>query len=376
MTASRRTGYMWHERFGWHDTGRSAAIWPPNPMVQPIQAFENAETKTRMASLVEVSGLGDELTRIRPRPATDAELERVHVRDYLDRLARESAHIGGEGGDGETIFGAGSYDIARIAAGGLIECVDAVLTGEVDNAYALVRPPGHHAEQDLGRGYCLLANVPIAIEHARAVHGLERIAIVDYDVHHGNGAQRIYWDEPAVLAISLHQDRLFPVDSGDRDENGGGAGAGANLNVPLPAGTGHGGYFDAFDRVVAPALRRFAPQLIMVSSGFDPAMLDPLGAMSVTSEGFRGFAERLLALADELCDGRVVFSHEGGYSAAYVPFCGLAVIEELSGHRTGVDDPFEPGWRDNPAHALLPHQRDAVDAAAALVERVPAGPGR
>lgn len=362
---------MWHERFGWHDTGHTAAIWPPNPMVQPIQAFENAETKTRMASLIEVSGLGDELTRIRPRVATDAELERVHDRDYLDRLERESGHIGGEGGDGETIFGAGSYDIARIAAGGLIECVDAVLDGTVDNAYALVRPPGHHAEPDRGRGYCLLANVPIAIEHARAERGITRVAIVDYDVHHGNGAQRIYWDDPAVLHISLHQDRLFPVESGDREENGGGAGEGANINIPLPSGSGHGAYFDAFDRVVAPALRKFQPELIMVSSGFDPSMLDPLGCMSVTSEGFRGFAKKLLALADELTEGRIVFSHEGGYSAVYVPFCGLAVIEEMSGHRTAVDDAFEEGWRENPAHILRDEQRDAVDLAAALVERVP-----
>lgn len=375
MTASRRTGYAWHELYGWHNTGHSASIWPPNPIVQPIIAFENAEMKTRLASLIEVSGLGDELVRIRPRHATRAELERVHTPDYLDRIQGDSAHAGGEGGDGETIFGAGSYEIATLAAAAVIECVDAVLDGEVDNAYALVRPPGHHAEPDRGRGYCLLANVPIAIEHARQVRGLARVAIVDYDVHHGNGAQRIYWEDPDVLNISLHQDRHFPAESGDREENGEGAGAGANLNVPLPSGTGNDGYLAAVDEVVLPALRRFQPDLIMVSSGFDPSMLDPLGCMSVTSDGFRDIAERLLGVADELCEGRIVFSHEGGYSAAYVPFCGLAVIEQLCGHRTDVVDPFQEGWAENPAHRIRDEQRDAIAAAAPLIERIPARNG-
>lgn len=372
MAAIRRTGYVWDESFAWHNTGNTAAIWPPSPVVQPIEAFENPATKARLASLIEVSRLGEQLIRRGTRLATDEELLRVHDGEYLQRLARESEHLGGEGGDGETIFGVGSYEIARRAAGSLIDLTDAVLSGELDNAYALVRPPGHHAEPDRGRGYCLLANVPIAIEHARQVRGVGRVAIVDYDVHHGNGAERIYWTDGDVLNISIHQDQLFPENSGEMEKNGEGAGAGANLNIPLPAGSGHGAYLETFRQVVYPALAQFQPDLIMVSSGFDPSMLDPLGCMSVTSEGFREMARLLLEWADELCEGRVVFSHEGGYSPVYVPFCGLAVIEELSGHRTEVTDPFASGWANNPVHQLRDDQQAVIQQAAELVRKIPA----
>lgn len=371
MAAIRRTGYVWDESFAWHNTGNTAAIWPPSPVVQPIEAFENPATKARLASLVEVSRLGAELIRRPTRLATEEELLRVHEGAYLQRLERESNHTGGEGGDGETIFGVGSYEIARRAAGSLIDLTDAVLSGELDNGYALVRPPGHHAEPDRGRGYCLLANVPIAIEHARQVRGVERVAIVDYDVHHGNGAERIYWSDGGVLTISIHQDQLFPENSGEITKTGEGDGAGTNINIPLPAGSGHEAYFETFKQVVYPALKRFQPDLIMVSSGFDPSMLDPLGCMSVTSDGFRELARMLVEWADELCDGRLVFSHEGGYSAVYVPFCGLAVMEEISGHRTSIDDPFAPGWANNPVHKLRGDQLEVIQQAAELAAAVP-----
>jgi acetoin utilization deacetylase AcuC-like enzyme len=288
------------------------------------------------------------------------------------RIAAASAGAGGDAGDGHTPFGAGSYEIACLAAGGTIAATEAVLAGEVDNAYALVRPPGHHARPETGMGYCLFSNVCVAIEHVRAVHGVERVAIVDYDVHHGNGAQAIYWDDPDVLTISLHQDRLFPQDSGMVEEVGGAGAEGACINVPLPAGCGNGAYLAAVDRVVAPALRAFAPELIMVSSGFDPSAVDPLGCMSVTAAGFRGIAERLVALATELCDGRLVCSHEGGYSPVHAPFCGLAVLEALSGRATGVEDPFDAGFANSPAHPLTPWQDERI-AQAEEVARLLAG---
>ena len=364
---TRSTGYMWEERFAWHDTGTAAGIWPAGGYLQPHQAFESSESKSRFAGLVEMSGLARELTRIPARFATDDELARVHTREYLGGLRAQSEARGGDGGDGATPFGAGSFDIARLAVGGVLEAADAIMRGEVRNAYALTRPPGHHAEPDIGRGYCLLANVSIAAEHLRHVHGLERIAIVDYDVHHGNGAQRIFWEDGGVLHISLHQDRLFPTDSGAVGEIGAGAGEGRNINVPLPAGSGNGAYLAAIDEVVVPALQAFEPQFILVSSGFDPSPLDPLGGMAVTSDGFRRIATTLRETAESLCDGRLLFSHEGGYSPVHVPFCGVAVLEAISGARTDVLDPFAVNFDELPAHEYLPHQRAAVEAAAAVV---------
>lgn len=356
----RTTGYVWHERYAWHDTGTHVGIAPSGGFNQPHQTFESAESKSRFAGLVEVSGLIDELTRIAAREATEADLERVHTPGYVARIARESAQRGGDGGDGFTPFGVGSFEIAKLAAGGTIAATEAVVTGAVDNAYALVRPPGHHARREMGMGYCLFSNVSVAIEYARANLGVERVAIVDYDVHHGNGAQSIYWDDPNVLAISIHQERLFPQDSGFLTEIGGRGAEGTTINIPLQAGAGNGAYLSAIDRVVAPAVRAFAPDLIMVSSGFDPSPVDPLGRMSVTSRGFKQIAARLVDLATEVCAGRVVFSHEGGYSPVHVPFCGLAVLEALTGIDTGVEDPFGQSFDDSPAHELRPWQADVI----------------
>lgn len=366
-----RTGYVWHERYAWHDTGRAVGILPAGGYNQPYQNFENEESKRRFAGLVEVSGLLEHLVRIPARSASIEDLERVHTSEYVHRIKALSEASGGDGGDGTTPFGPGSFEIAALAAGGTMAAVDAVLDGAVDNAYALVRPPGHHAEPDIGRGYCLFHNVGIAIEHARATRGVRRVAIVDYDVHHGNGAQRIFWEDPDVLAISIHQEFLFPQDTGSLDERGGGPGVGATLNIPLPSGSGNGAYLDAFDRVVVPAVRAFAPELILVSSGFDPSPVDPLGRMNVTSGGFRGIAQRLLAVAGEVCDGRIVFSHEGGYSPVHVPFCGLAVLEEMSGRHTDVVDAFGFAFDNSPAHPLKPWQADVIDAATRLVADVP-----
>jgi acetoin utilization deacetylase AcuC-like enzyme len=234
-----------------------------------------------------------------------------------------------------------------------------------------VRPPGHHAIADRGFGFCLFANVALAIMHAREVHRVGRIATVDWDVHHGNGTQAAFYDSPDVLTISIHQDRLFPSNSGTLGEVGEGPGKGFNINVPLPPGCGDGAYLAAIERVVLPALERFKPELIVVPSGFDASHADPLGRMMVSSEGYRSMTRLVMQAADALCDGRLVMSHEGGYSAVYVPYCGLAVLEEMSGVRTHIDDPWMPivsGWGQTD---LQPHQNAAIDAAARLVATMP-----
>lgn len=360
------TGYVWHSQYGWHDTGTHAGVVPAGGWVEPYRNFESPESKVRMASLIEVSGLLDQLYRVSPRQATIEDLCRVHTREYVDRIVKASATTGGDAGDGYSPFGRGAFDIATLAAGGTMAAMDSVLMGETDNAYALVRPPGHHARRETGMGYCLFNNVAVAIEHARAVHQIERVAIVDYDVHHGNGAQSIYENDPNILTISLHQDRLFPQNSGMVNEVGLGAARGTNINVPLPAGSGNGAYLHAVDGVVVPAIERFRPQLIMVSSGFDAGAYDPLGRMTVTAACYREIAARLVATADAICQGRLVMSHEGGYSPVYVPFCGLAVLEELSGYRTTVTDPFDALIGSLPSHELTGQQRDVVVQSAAL----------
>ncbi|WP_167197416.1 class II histone deacetylase [Brevibacterium pigmentatum] len=367
--AVRKTGYIWHEIFAWHDTGTRAGFPYPTEYAQPYRTFENSESKSRLAGLVEVSGLLDQLVRIKAEPASQEAILAIHEADYIKRIKKESATLGGDGGDGTTPFGHGSYDIARLAAGGTIAATDAVMRGDVDNAYALVRPPGHHAERGNGIGFCLLANVPIAIEHARREYGVERVLIVDYDVHHGNGAQSIYWDDPNTVTLSIHQQRLFPPQGGELEETGGDEARGSCINVPLPAGCGNQAYLEAIDRVVAPAAAAMKPDLIMVSSGFDPGVLDPLGHMTVTSQGFHAIATRLVEIADSVCSGRVVFSHEGGYSPVQVPFCGLAVLQALSGAQTDVEDPFKI-YEGLPSHEIQPWQRSIIDKANSLAEHL------
>ena len=360
-----RTGFVWEELYGWHDTGTHAAFVPPGGLVQPHHHVESAESKTRFASLVEVSGLGAKLDRIRAVAATDDDVLAVHTPEHLERIRTGSAALrGGDAGDGTSPFGPGGLDIALLAAGGAVQAAKAVVTGRVTNAYALVRPPGHHARPETGMGFCVFANAAIAIQHVRRRHGVERVAVVDWDVHHGNGTEEVFAEDPDVLTISVHQDQLYPKGTGSLVDRGRGAGEGSAINVPLPAGTGNDGYLHAVEQVVLPALERHRPDLVVVTSGFDAGALDPLGGMVVTTTGFRRMARAVLDAAEGLCDGRVVMTHEGGYSPVYAPLCGVAVLEEMSGERTAVTDFLADEYEDLPDQALRPHQADAVRAAA------------
>src|SRR3982074_20479 len=211
----------------WHDTGSSAWVTPPGLTVQPLGHIENAEGKRRIRNLVEVSGLVDHLVQLQPRPATQAEILRLHPLEYVERIQKLSLELGGDAGE-LTPFGTGSYEIALLAAGGCMTAVDAVLDGTVDNAYALVRPPGHHAERDQGRGFCIFANTALAAVHARQARGLSRVATVDWDVHHGNGTEHAFYADPTVLTISIHQDNNYPPSSGAMADTGSGTGRGYN----------------------------------------------------------------------------------------------------------------------------------------------------
>jgi len=363
------TGFVWHELYMWHNTWNWAQVFPPSLTVQPGEHAENPETKRRLRNLIEVSGLLDHLTPIKPRPATEDELARLHDRAYIARIKAMSVE---NGGDASTLtpFGRGSFEIAQLSAGGVMAAFDAVLEGKVKNAYALVRPPGHHATKDLGLGFCLFGNAVVAILHAQAKHGIGRVATVDWDVHHGNGTQAAFYDRDDVLTISLHQDNLFPANSGSLAETGTGKGKGFNLNIPLPPGSGDGAYRAAIEQVVIPALFRFRPDLIVVPSGFDASGVDPLGRMMVTSDGYRAMTRMLVKAAAELCGGRLVMSHEGGYSQMYVPYCGLAVLEEMAGIKTEVADPWLPLMENWGGQSLQAHQQAVISAAAELVKSI------
>ncbi len=297
------------------------------------------------------------------------EILRLHDAAYIERLRAMSEAGVGDAGE-RTPVGRNSFEIAQLAAGGTLTAAEAVWDRAVDTAYALVRPPGHHCERDRGRGFCLLANVPIAIEHLRRTRGAKRIATVDWDVHHGNGTQWLFYEDPDVLTISLHQDRNYPGDSGLIEERGRGAGFGANINIPLPPGTGHGGYLAAFDRVVLPALDRFRPEMIIIPSGFDACNMDPLGRMMLTAESYRALTRRLMDAAERLCGGRLMLSHEGGYSPAYAPWCGLAVIETLAG-LPPTPDPYAH-FATVGGQALKPQEEAVLRQIEPLIAEIPA----
>ena len=356
----------------WHDTGTSAWVMPAGLTVEPLGHIENVDGKRRIRNLIEVSGLMDHLMQLKPRPAKEDEIARLHTREYMERIKRASSETGGDAGD-LSPFGRGSYEIALLAAGGCMTAVDAVLDGKVDNAYALVRPPGHHAERDQGRGFCIFANTALAAAHARQARGLSRVAIVDWDVHHGNGTEHAFYDDPTVLTISIHQDNNYPPGSGAIEDTGTGEGKGYNINIPLPAGSGVGAYVATFERVVAPALRAFRPELILVASGLDASAMDPLASMMMTSDGYRKLTQVMLSVAREVCGGRLVACHEGGYSAAYVPYCGLAILEEMAGVRTGLEDPLLALLAAFGGQELQPHQDAVIQEAAklAMALRVP-----
>lgn len=336
-----RTGFFWDERTFWHAGGNYALTFSVGGLVQPLAAGglpESPETKRRLKNLIDVTGLIHELDA-RSAPAAPREaLERVHPASYLDRFKALSDAGGGELGM-RTPFGQGGYEIAALSAGLATAALDAVLTGRNRNAYALSRPPGHHCLPDWPNGFCLFNNIAIAVRNAQAAGLARRIAVVDWDVHHGNGTEAIFFDDPDVLTISIHQERNYPIDTGGAEVTGDGAGAGANMNIPLPPGAGHVTYLEAMQRLVIPRLRRFRPDAIVVACGYDASAYDPLAQMTCSALTFRMLTRAIVETAEAVCDGRLVLVHEGGYSEAYVPFCAHAVLQEMSGSAIDAPDP-------------------------------------
>lgn len=335
------TGFFWDERCFWHGGGNYAGMLPVGGLVQPMNGGlpESPETKRRLKNLMDVTGLSAELVMRTAPDATRDDLLRVHPAHYLDQFKALSDAGGGELGR-RTPFGPGGFELAALSAGLSKAALMAVLRGEMANAYALSRPPGHHCLPDFPNGFCLLNNIGIAIEAARAAGLATRFAVLDWDVHHGNGTEAVFYDRADVLTVSLHQDRNYPMDTGAFADRGHGAGTGYNLNIPLPAGMGHTGYLHAMEQLALPAITDFAPDVLIIACGYDAAANDPLGRMLATAETFQMMTRQVMDLAREICNGRLVMVHEGGYSETYVPFCGHAVLQEMAGSTICAPDPF------------------------------------
>jgi acetoin utilization deacetylase AcuC-like enzyme len=303
------TTLIYSERFREHDTGHHP---------------ENAHRLDAIMSRLNASGLflGREI--VEPIAATVEDLCLVHDLSYI-RMVQQFADAGGGYLDPDTYISPRSYDVACLAAGASMLAVDRVLDGIDRRVFALPRPPGHHATGAAGMGFCLFNNAAIAARHAIDRRGLTRVAIIDWDVHHGNGTQSIFLDSDQVLYISLHQWPLYPG-SGRAEEVGVRYGYGYTLNVPLTPGAGDAVYLYVFDEIVAPRLAAFRPELILISAGFDAHEGDPLASMAVTTRGFGEMAARVRAYADEYCDGRLVALLEGGYNPIALAESVAAVI--------------------------------------------------
>ncbi len=300
-----------------------------------------ARLQAIMAHL-EKSALLARLTPIEARDASAADLELVHSYELIARV-RGMAAEGGGWLDPDTYVVPRSYDAALRAAGGVLAATDAVLDGGVGAAFCLVRPPGHHATPERAMGFCLFNNVALAAAHALQRRGLERVAIVDFDVHQGNGSQDAFYADGRVLYFSTHQHPFYPG-SGYWAETGEGAGKGTTVNVPLPRGCGDAEYLRVYREVCTPTVRRFRPQLLLVSAGFDAHFADPLGQMLLSTRGYYDIATLLRELAGELCEGRIVYALEGGYDHTALAWSVRACIDTLLGNPF-AEDPLGEGPR-------------------------------
>jgi acetoin utilization deacetylase AcuC-like enzyme len=301
---------------------------------------ENRTRLERIMAALRDARLLDRMTLVPPQPADLSLLARVHDAAYVKELQAFAGQGGGHI-DADTYVGRHSFDAARLAAGGAAELVRAVLNGRAQNGIALVRPPGHHAVRAGGMGFCLLNNVAVAAQAAFDEFGLHRVLIVDWDVHHGNGTQDIFYGSPRVLFFSTHQYPYYPG-SGGISEVGAGAGRGATVNVPLPSGVGDAGFRRVYADILTPLAERFRPELIMISAGFDGHWDDPLAGLRLSLAGYWELAQSVLALADCWCAGRVVAVLEGGYNLAVLSHASTDLCRALLGDASPGPDPLGP----------------------------------
>lgn len=305
-------GFVWEELYTRHDMGE---FHPESPL--RLMAVKDVIEDVKVAMF---------LTKLSPKPASKDDIALVHDRNYIDHLETTKGKTVQL--DPDTSTCPFTWDAALLSAGGAMECVDYVMGEERSHgAFAFIRPPGHHAEYGRAMGFCFFNNIAIAAEHAIRKFGLNKVAILDFDVHHGNGTQKHFYERSDVFFASTHRQPFYPG-TGRPLENGQGAGKGFNMNVALRAGDGDEEFKEAWERILA-KVEEFFPELILVSAGFDAHEDDPLGGLRVTTGGYRWLASRLVALAKKCCNGRIVFVLEGGYSLSAIRSCVRAILEEM-----------------------------------------------
>ncbi len=306
-------GYLVDDRYLLHDPGLRH---PESP--QRLVAIQEALRESRIPRRWQ---------SIQPRPATIEELALIHHPVHIERIQHAVRHAPAYL-DVDTSVSAESYRTAILAAGGVLECMDALCSQKLRRIFAFVRPPGHHANAENARGFCLFNNIALAAAYARTKHKIARIAIVDFDVHHGDGTQSCFYGVPEVLYISTHQFPFYPG-TGDFNEVGDGNGTGYTLNLPLPAGTGDSSFVPIYSKLISAVLDQFQPQLILVSAGLDGYYRDPVGGLALSPAGYASAAASLILAAERWCDGKICFILEGGYSLQGLKACSQAIMAEM-----------------------------------------------
>ena len=297
--SSGKTGFIYHKSYLEHNTGKN------HP--------ESPERLKAIIKHLEEKGLLSQLIHIQPKAASLKWITTIHTPEYIREVKQSYQNGKGYLHSPDTVICSRSYEVARLAVGGVLEAIDAVMDGRVQNAFCAIRPPGHHALKDRAMGFCLFNNVAIGARYIQKEYGLSRVLIVDWDVHHGNGTQEAFYDDPSVLFFSIHQYPFYPG-SGSEEEKGEGKGYGYNINVPLPAGSGDKEWIKAFEEILKPRALEFNPDFVLISSGFDAHKDDPLGGMKVTPEGFAEMTRIVKEIAERSCYGRLVSVLEGGYN--------------------------------------------------------------
>lgn len=317
---------------------------------------EKAQRLRNIIETLEHYGIRDRMTEIKPEPANMDQLTAFHTQSYIDSIAKLCDSGGGQP-DEDTMVSKDSFQSAVMAAGAVITGVDKVMSQEVNSAFAMVRPPGHHALQAKSMGFCLFNNVVIGALHARKQYGLERIMIIDWDFHHGNGTADAFYDSNSVLYFSTHMQASWPG-TGWVSQVGSGQGQGYTINVPLVKGTGDPGFYMVFNQLLLPVIRQYKPELIIVSAGFDAHFADPLGGLEVTCEGFARMAETVKKGAEDVCQGRVVLALEGGYNLDVIGHAVSAVVGVFGEYGLKIDDPIP-----EPPRFVKPTMRIPIDEA-------------
>ena len=315
MTSQKKTGFVYHADYLNHDTG-----------------MQNPERPARLQASIkalQASDFWEDLHQIEATPVTIEQICYTHAQEHLDRVKRhceDSLPL-----DYDTPTSPASYDIARLSTGGVLRIADAVMAGSVSNAFALVRPPGHHATPNRAMGFCLFNNVAIAARYLQRERGVARVAIIDWDVHHGNGTQDIFYHDPSVFFFSAHQAPLYPG-TGMASETGTDGAVGTTLNIPMRPGSEPSDYIEAFQNTLKPALLDFSPNFLIISAGFDAHRLDPLAAINMTADGFASLTDILCEIAAETCEGRLISALEGGYDLKGLSESVVAHVGRLMAH--------------------------------------------